>query len=131
MIYGKALDIDAIPITSTTYKGTTVDVTGVNIRPLSLAGKDENGKATYSLRMVTVDPGCEIPLHSHAYLQTLWVKSGIFECWVCDPDTDEVTETCICAPGDYCYNPGHEPHGMRNISDEPGVFVCGIGYAVE
>jgi quercetin dioxygenase-like cupin family protein len=131
MIAGKALDAEAHAITSTTYKGTTVPVTGVTLRPLTMEGRDADGKPTFSMRMVSVEPGCELPLHAHPYLQSVYVQCGVFECWTCDPETDEVLETVVCGPGDWCHNPGDEPHGMRNVGDETAVFICAIGYPKE
>lgn len=132
MIAKNAQEMEGAPVTSMVYKGETLEVRGVTIRWLSKAGQDENGTPTYGLRHFTVAPGGSIPMHGHAYLQTVYVESGSFECYAYDAKTGEVTDSRICNPGDFCFSPSHEPHGMRNMSDtEPGTFLCCIGCVAE
>ncbi|WP_461210463.1 cupin domain-containing protein [Desulfocurvus sp. DL9XJH121] len=125
---GKAQDIPGAAVKGAPYKGEILPATGVTIRWLSKAGADDAGNPEYGLRHFTVEPGGVIPMHHHAYLQTMYIESGSFECFVYDPETDKVLESRICGPGDYVYSPCMEPHGMRNASDtEPGTFLCCIG----
>jgi len=57
----------------------------------------------------------------------MYILSGQFECFQCDPQTDELVKKKICGPGDFIYVPSLEPHGMKNISDkEPATFLCCI-----
>jgi mannose-6-phosphate isomerase-like protein (cupin superfamily) len=57
----------------------------------------------------------------------MYIVSGQFECLQFDPESDEVTDSRMCGPGDAVYVPGMEPHGMRNVSEtEPGEFLCCI-----
>lgn len=132
MIAKNAQEIEGVPVTSAPYKGKSSPVEGVTIRWLSKAGQDENGNPAYGLRHFTVEPGGSIPMHAHGYLQTVYVESGSFECYAYDPDSGEVTDARICNPGDFCFSPSMEPHGMRNLSDtEPGTFLCCIGCVAE
>ena len=87
----------------------------------------KDGQPEYGLRLFTARPGGEIPIHSHFYVQTMYIVSGQFECWRFDPETDELAQTVVCGPGDSIYVPSMEPHGMRNISEkESGAFLCCI-----
>ena len=109
------------------YRGTMRDVNGVSVRWLSKFGEDDAGQPEYGLRFFTVQPGGEIPIHNHFYIQTMYILSGQFECWQFDSKTDEMVKKVVCAPGDSIYVPSMEPHGMRNISEkEAGTFLCCI-----
>lgn len=120
-------DVEGINVESLPYKGGTKEVKGVTIRWLSKEGKDKDGQPEYGLRLFTVQPGCEIPIHNHFYVQTMYILTGQFECWRFDPETDELIDSCLCNPGDSLYVASMDPHGMKNISDEePGTFLCCI-----
>ena len=120
--------VERIKIESLEYKGKTVGVTDVTVQWLSKAGTDPQGAPAYGLRLFTIGPGGHIPTHSHAYVQTMYILSGRFECWEADPDSDEIGDRSVVGPGDTVYVPTMEPHGMRNISDtEAGTFLCCIG----
>lgn len=120
-------DIEDIKVEKIPYNGKVNDVKGISIRWLSKTGEDKDGKPEYGLRFFTAEPGAEIPIHNHFYVQTMYIMSGQFECWRFDPETDEMVEKVICGPGDAIYIPSMEPHGMRNISGtEPGTFLCCI-----
>ena len=122
---GKATDVEAAVVPSIPYRGRDQAVKGVDIRWLSKA--DLDGQPGYGLRLFTVRPGGEIPIHSHPYHQTIYVLSGQFECWAFDPETDALTGKALCGPGDTVYVPSMEPHGMKNASDsEEGSFLCCI-----
>ena len=121
-------NIEDVSVERIPYKGDMLAVEGVSIRWLSRAGKDKDGNPEYGLRFFTVQPGGEIPIHNHLYVQTMYILSGQFECWRFDPGTDEIVENVICGPGDSIYVPSMEPHGMRNMSEkEAGTFLCCIG----
>jgi quercetin dioxygenase-like cupin family protein len=116
------------PVESITYKGVKQQVRDVSIQWLSQAGQDDQGAPAYGLRLFTVGPGGEIPGHSHAYVQTMYILSGTFECWRLDPVTDEIVERTTVGPHDVIYVPSMEPHGMQNMSKtEAGTFLCCIG----
>jgi len=120
-------DVEGINVESLPYKGGAKEVKGVTIRWLSKEGKDKDGQPEYGLRLFTVQPGGEIPIHNHFYVQTMYILTGQFECWRFDPETDELIDSCLCNPGDSLYVASMDPHGMKNISDkEPGTFLCCI-----
>ncbi len=108
------------------YKGKQLDVVGTSVRWLSKYGDDGHGYPEYGLRFFTIQPGGQIPIHNHFYIQTMYILKGKFECWWFDPETDELKEKMIAAPGDFIYVPSMEPHGMKNIGSEAATFLCCI-----
>ena len=120
-------DVEDVKIAKFPYKGNQYDVKGISVRWLSKFGDDGTGYPEYGLRLFTAQPGGEIPIHNHFYIQTMYILSGRFECYRFDPQTDQKTMTCIAAAGDTVVVPSMEPHGMRNLSDtEPATFLCCI-----
>lgn len=108
------------------FKGKVRPVVGVSIRWLSKFGDDGTGHPEYGLRYFTVQPGGEIPVHSHFYHQTMYILSGKFECYQYSMETEEVVYKKVTNKDDFIYVPSLEPHGMKNISDELGAFICCI-----
>ena len=88
MIVMKAADVENAKVPSVNYKDKTLPVKGVGIRWLSKVGLDEQGVPEYGLRLFTVEPGGEIPVHSHFYMQTLYILSGRFDCRQFDPESE-------------------------------------------
>jgi len=120
-------DIEEVEVKEIPYGGKMNEVKGIGIRWLSKVVREKDGQSEYGLRLFTAKPGGVIPIHSHFYVQTMYIVSGQFECWRFDPETGEQVEGVVCGPGDSIYIPSLEPHGMRNISeDEPGAFLCCI-----
>ena len=108
------------------YRGEMHDVKGTSVRWLSKSGDDGHGYPEYGLRLFTIQPGGEIPIHNHFYHQTMFILSGEFECWEFDSETDELKGKAACGPGSSIYIPSMQPHGMRNVSGGPGTFLCCI-----
>jgi quercetin dioxygenase-like cupin family protein len=108
------------------YRGEMHDVLGTSVRWLSRFGDDGNGYPEYGLRLFTIQPGGQIPIHNHFYHQTMYVLRGEFECWEFDPQTDENRDKKICGPGTAIFIPSMAPHGMRNVSNEESSFLCCI-----
>ena len=108
------------------YRDKINEVIGTSVRWLSKHGDDGHGYPEYGLRFFTIQPGGQIPIHNHFYHQTMFIVSGEFECWNFDPETDEIKEKFICGPGTSVYIPSLAPHGMKNISDQTGTFLCCI-----
>jgi len=120
-------NVEDVQIAKFPYKGQPLDVKGISVRWLSKFGDDGTGYPEYGLRLFTAQPGGEIPIHNHFYIQTMHILSGRFECYQFHPQTDRKTRTCIAAAGDTVVVPSMEPHGMRNLSDtEPATFLCCI-----
>ena len=112
------VNIDKFP-----FKGTQRDVTGTSIRWLSKCGDDGTGYPEYGLRYFTIQQGGEIPIHNHFYHQTMYILSGKVECYQYDMESEEKVETCVTGAGDFIYIPSMEPHGMKNIGNEPVNFL--------
>ncbi|RJR52635.1 MAG: cupin domain-containing protein [Desulfobacteraceae bacterium] len=108
------------------YKGQMMEVKGTSVRWLSKYGDDGHGYPEYGLRLFTIQPGGEIPIHNHFYHQTMYILNGEFECWSFDPGTDEIKERKVCTAGTSIFIPSMEPHGMKNLGNEPGRFLCCI-----
>jgi quercetin dioxygenase-like cupin family protein len=120
-------DVEDVKIAKFPYKGKPYDVKGISVRWLSKFGDDGTGYPEYGLRLFTAQPGGEIPIHNHFYIQTMYILSGRFECYQFDPKTDQKAKSCVAAAGDTVVVPSTEPHGMRNLSDtEPATFLCCI-----
>jgi len=109
-----------------TYKGEMLDVIGTSVRWLSRYGDDGQGYPEYGLRFFTIQSDGQIPTHNHFYHQTMYILDGEFECWAFDQDSNEMTLKQICGPGSSIFVPSMEPHGMKNVSSEPGHFLCCI-----
>jgi len=119
-------DCEDVKIEKFPYKGSFREVIGTSIRWLSKHGDDGHGYPEYGLRFFTIQPGGQIPIHNHFYHQTMYILSGKFECWEFNLETDVQTKKEVCGPGCAIYIPSMEPHGMKNISNEPGMFLCCI-----
>jgi quercetin dioxygenase-like cupin family protein len=113
------------------YRDKINEVIGTSVRWLSKHGDDGHGYPEYGLRFFTIQPGGQIPIHNHFYHQTMFIVSGEFECWDFDPETDEIKEKFICGPGTSVYIPSLAPHGMKNIGDRAGTFLCCIANIYE
>jgi len=119
-------NVENVKVGLVNYRGKASEAKEVNVRWLSKVGQDSEGGPAYGLRLFTVGPGGEIPTHDHAYVQTMYIVSGEFECWGMNPSTGETSKR-TCGPGDMVYVPSLEPHGMRNTSStQPGQFLCCI-----
>jgi quercetin dioxygenase-like cupin family protein len=126
MIAMNSSEVEEQKVGSISYKGQSSEAKAVSVRWLSRVGQDSAGAPAYGLRLFTIGPGGEIPIHNHAYEQTMYIVSGEFECWELNSDTGEIIRK-ICGPGDMVYVPSMEPHGMRNMSStQPGQFLCCI-----
>ncbi|RPJ69435.1 MAG: cupin domain-containing protein [Desulfobacteraceae bacterium] len=120
-------DVTDVKIATFPYRGKPYEVKGISVRWLSKFGDDGHGYPEYGLRLFTAQPGGEIPIHNHFYIQTMHILSGRFECYQFDPQTDQRVKTAVCGPGTAVVIPSLQPHGMRNLSDtEPATFLCCI-----
>ena len=107
------------------YKGKPFEVKGVWIKWLSQAGPEDSPE--YGLRFFTVEPGGEIPIHNHFYVQTMYVLKGQLSVSSYDGENDEVTEERVVGPDDMIFIPSMEPHSLKNTSDsQEATFLCCI-----
>ncbi len=124
-------DCEDITIEKFPFKGEMHDVIGTSVRWLSRYGDDGTGNPEYGLRFFTIQPGGKIPIHNHFYHQTMYILTGKTECWQSDMETEDIVEKKVAGPGDYVFVPSMEPHGMKNIGDEPVTFLCCIANIYE
>ncbi len=96
------------------------------MRWLSKSGDDGHGYPEYGLRLFTIEPGGQIPIHNQFYHQTMYILDGEFECWSFDSETDVLREKKLCGAGTSVYIPSMEPHGMKDVGVIPGHFLCCI-----
>ena len=120
------IDCEDKQIAKFPYKGEMLDVTGTSVRWLSKYGDDGHGYPEYGLRLFTIQPGGQIPIHNHFYHQTMYILDGEFECWSFDSKSDEMIAKKTCGQGSSIFVPSMEPHGMKNIGREQAHFLCCI-----
>lgn len=112
------------------YRGKNLPVTDVWIQWLSQAGPADSPE--YGLRLFTVGPGGEIPIHKHFYYQTMYILSGSLMGFAYDMETDEKVLEQPIGTGDLAFIPTMEPHGFINPSDtEACTFLCCIANVYE
>jgi quercetin dioxygenase-like cupin family protein len=124
-------DCEDVKIEKFPFKGEMRDVLGTRVRWLSRYGDDGTGYPEYGLRHFTIEPGGEIPIHNHFYHQTMYILSGEAECWQFDLETEALVKKKVTGPGDFIYIPSMEPHGMKNLGQEPLTFLCCIANVYE
>lgn len=112
------------------YRGKNLPVKGVSIQWLSQAGPVET--PDYGLRLFTVAPAGEIPIHKHFYYQTMYILTGSLIAHSYDMETDEKTMEQPVATGELAFIPTMEPHGFTNPSEtEECTFLCCIANVYE
>jgi len=112
------------------YKGKDYAVKDVWVQWLSQAGPVESPE--YGLRLFTVGPGGEIPIHKHFYFQTMFLLAGELRAYSYDSETDEVVMEKPIKSGEAAFIPTMEPHGFFNPSDtEECTFLCCIANVYE
>ena len=126
-----ANDREAKQITSYPYKGKNLEVKNVSIKWLSQAGIDKS-MPDYGLRIFTVGPKGNIPIHSHFYMQTMYILSGKLIVSAHDPETDVKLKETSVSSNDFVFVPSMEPHSMVNPSDNQNtIFLCCIANVYE
>jgi quercetin dioxygenase-like cupin family protein len=130
MIVKNVNDTKDTKVESYPYKKKPLMVKDTWIRWLSQAGPE--GAPEYGLRLFTVGPKGNIPIHNHLYYQTMYILTGHLSITSHDPQTDEPTETKLMGPKDVVFVPTMEPHSMVNLSEtEPATFLCCIANVFE
>jgi quercetin dioxygenase-like cupin family protein len=126
-----AEEVAAKKIESFPYKGKPLEVKRVSIKWLSQAGPDESSP-DYGLRFFTVGPGGTIPIHSHFYVQTMYMLTGNLIVYAHDPKTDDKVMERRIGVNDFVFVPSMEPHSMVNPSDtKEATFLCCIANLYE
>jgi len=57
-------NIEEAKVEDIPYRGKMNEVKGIGIRWLSKVVREKDGQSEYGLRLFTVKPGAEIPIHS-------------------------------------------------------------------
>jgi len=77
----------------------------------------DNGARTFAMRRFVIQPGGEIPLHSHEADHEMYILSGKGVAFT--PEQEVEIEADM-----FLYVPPHEEHGYRNSGKSPLVFIC-------
>lgn len=102
-----------------TQSVTDYGSTGTTIR--WLITKENEGAPRFALRRFEMQPGGQIGIHNHPQEHEIYCLRGQGEVFTND-------EKVIMGKDDVLYVPPEEPHGYKNIGDEPFVFLCTIPY---
>ncbi len=105
----KPFEIPAQPVE---FNGSVIK--GVTIRWLI---KKEDGAPNYAMRYFEMEPGAEIPEHSHPWEHEIYFLQG--RCRVTEGEEEVIAEkdtALFIRPG--------LPHSYKNIGDEKAVFLC-------
>jgi quercetin dioxygenase-like cupin family protein len=94
------------------------DCKGAFVKLIIDASTDENLKTL----VVKLQPGGEIPLHTHPTLELFYIMEG--EGIVTINDTEQKV-----TPGDAIYAPTGSVHGIRNESSEDVYFIANFAPA--
>jgi len=130
MILLRAEDTPARKIEQFPYKGKQLPVKHVWIQWVSQAGPAESPE--YGLRVFTVGPGGEIPIHNHLYYQTMYILPGRLVMTSYDIGTDAKVLEKEIGPGEVAFIPTMEPHSITNLSEtDPATFLCCIANVYE
>lgn len=77
---------------------------------------DQNKDPRLSVSMLSIEPGVEIPIHTHeTQADSIYVLSGRGEAYV-NGAWQKI------GPGDYLLVPPQEEHGVRNTGQEPLIL---------
>ncbi|MFH1060127.1 MAG: cupin domain-containing protein [Pseudomonadota bacterium] len=126
----RADDVEKRKIEKFPYKGKEYDVKSVWIQWLSSVGPAETPE--YGLRLFTVGPGGEIPIHKHFYYQTMFMLKGNLIGYAYDQETDALLSETPIGPNELAFIPSMQPHRFVNPSqDEECLFLCCIANVYE
>jgi len=130
MIVKNTSDVKKSKIETFPYRGKPYEVKNVWVQWLSQAGPKDSPE--YGLRLFTIGPGGEIPIHNHFYVQTMYILRGRLSVVAHRPETNEKVEEKMMGPNDFVFVPSMEPHSIRNLSDtESATFLCCIANVYE
>jgi quercetin dioxygenase-like cupin family protein len=104
------------------FRGRPVRIKGTTIRWLvNEETVGENYPYNFALRYFTMKPRGIIPLHEHAYEETLYVLKGRIK-------VETESEKALLKPGQYVYLGPNEPHKVANVGPGEAAFLCCISY---
>ena len=94
---------------------------GVTILGPSLRYVTESRDGEPCVLLGTIPPGIQVPLHSHADVETFSVVAGNLDALTVRGRDD--FEWVTLRPGDIWHVPGDAPHAFRNSAAEPAVTL--------
>ena len=114
-------DVEAVKVQKVQYQGKPYEVKGTFVRWMIHSGMGgPEYKHNFAIRYFTIEPGGEVPMHSHDYVQAGFIISGKVMVST-DKEKREV------GPGDFIYLASYEPHEFKNVSQtEEAKFTCTI-----
>ncbi len=125
-----AADCPKTKIQDYPYKGKKYPVKEVWIQWLSRAGPIDSPE--YGLRLFTIGPWGEIPIHNHLYYQTMHILTGHLLMVGYDGITDAKVMEREIGSGEVVFIPTMEPHSLHNVSNtEPCTLLCCIANVYE
>ncbi|MCP4727914.1 MAG: cupin domain-containing protein [bacterium] len=80
---------------------------------------EKQGADAFYMRLVTIEPGGEIPLHSHDVVHEMFILKGK------GAVLTEEGENNV-SHGNFAYIEGEKVHGFKNLGDEDFMFICCI-----
>ena len=130
MIVQNLKDVKEAKIETFPYQGKSYEVKNVWVQWLSQAGPKDSPE--YGLRLFTVGPGGEIPIHNHFYVQTMYVLRGELFVVSYHPEAGEKVQEKRVGKDGFIFVPSMEPHSIRNLSNtEDAAFLCCIANVYE
>ncbi len=109
MIIGSMRDVEAEPL----------EISGVVGSKMRWLIGEREGAKYFATRIVTLEKGGEIPLHSHPVVHHQFILKG--KGAVLDEEGEHEVK-----PGDFVFVPPNESHGLKNLGDEDFELVCCI-----
>lgn len=100
-------------------KKEKISVKGIKGAGIQVLLSQKENVPHFYMRLVSVEPGGIIPLHSHEVIHEMYVVKGK------GAVLHENGETPIEA-GSFVYMPSDEIHGMKNTGSENLEFICCI-----
>ena len=108
------------------FIGSVHDVEAEDLRIAGVQGAkirwligEREGAEEFATRVVTLEKGGEIPLHSHPVVHQQFVLKG--NGVVLSEEGERELH-----PGDFVFVPSNENHGLRNTGDEDFELICCI-----
>jgi quercetin dioxygenase-like cupin family protein len=76
-----------------------------------------DGAENFCMRIIELEPGGHVPLHSHPWEHEQFVHSG-------KGLIRQGEELVEFGPGNVVFVPGNIPHEIKNTGDEPLIIIC-------
>jgi len=98
-------------------KGAEVKTEGAKGVNMRVVAGPEHGALNFTMRVFTIEPGGNTPLHHHDFEHEIFIHEGLGQL-VYEGKVRELW------PGFVAYIPPNVEHQFRNTGTTPMVFVC-------